>query len=530
MIYPASYQESNNSLAEKSLFFQAKILFGESKDVDVFHSVRIAGNGPLAKDVEIDFVILTSDFALCVEVKGGNIGYNPVEGWSQNGHRIANPIDQVIQAKHRFIDRFKEDCQFLPVFWALCLPDMRMVSSSLPVALDDTKVMDSDTVRYLDQFINELSKEVFGKIQRKDYQLERNRQYARNHIRGVLLRQLGFEPTVDTKLLSDEIAFTQLLENQKDAISAVHRNSRLLILGPAGSGKTLVGMHQAYQQYELGSNVLVLTYNRSLSKHLRFQFNSAYSPIDGRAFNVSSFHSFAKRTIEAYSPGWFKENCVVDDQEFWDLAIPIKLSEVLEFQEPSVDFLLLDESQDFADLWFDVLTKVVKSTGKVTLLMDARQDLFERGNSLLQTNFVRVDLPHVIRQTKTLTQFISENLGYDLQPHRNSPKGLDVIDLRDVVDDREVTYTLEESGMLSKSAVILYESKHGLGIFDRVKFSNLDIVRSGNVRNRRVINAVSIKLFKGLEASVVIIPHFNELNEYQQYVAMSRAKSGLVLL
>jgi hypothetical protein len=84
--------------------------------------------------------------------------------------------------------------------------------------------------------------------------------------------------------------------------------------------------------------------------------------------------------------------------------------------------------------------------------------------------------------------------------------------------------------MLSKSAVILYESKHGLGIFDRVKFSNLDIVRSGNVRNRRVINAVSIKLFKGLEASVVIIPHFNELNEYQQYVAMSRAKSGLVLL
>jgi thymidine kinase len=530
MIYPASYQESNNSLAEKSLFSQSQILFGGSKDVDVFHSVRIAGIGPLAKDVEIDFVILTRDFALCIEVKGGNIGYNPEDGWSQNGHRIANPIDQVIEAKHRFIDRFKEDCRFLPVFWALGLPDMRMVSRSLPVALDDAKVMDSDSVRYLDKFLAELSKEVFSLRQRKDYQLEKSRQYARNHIRGVLLRQLGFEPTVDTKLLSDEIAFTQLLENQKEAIQAVHRNSRLLIIGPAGSGKTLVGMHQAYQQYELGANVLVLTYNRNLSAHLRFQVKSAYSPIDGRDFNVSSFHSFAKRTIETYSPGWFEENLVVDNQEFWDLVIPIKLSEVLELHEPSIDFLLLDEAQDFADLWFDVLKKVIKSTGKVTMLMDLRQDLFERGNSLLQNNFVRVDLPYVIRQTKTLTQFIAENLGYDLQPHRNCPEGLDVLDLRSAKEDPVVISALEKSGMLSRSAVILYESKHGLGILDRVKFSSVDIVRSGDVRNRRVINAVSINLFKGLEASVVIIPHFNELNEYQQYVAMSRAKSGLVLL
>ena len=71
----------------------------------------------------------------------------------------------------------------------------------------------------------------------------------------------------------------------------------------------------------------------------------------------------------------------------------------------------------------------------------------------------------------------------------------------------------------------------GLGEFQTLNFgrSKIEITLYGR-GFRGSIPSVSINVFKGLEAQVVLIPNFSTLSsEKLKYVAMSRAKSNLYI-
>ena len=89
----------------------------------------------------------------------------------------------------------------------------------------------------------------------------------------------------------------------------------------------------------------------------------------------------------------------------------------------------------------------------------------------------------------------------------------------------------ESDGWPLESLVVLYDPACGLGNFKDLRFgrTRIEITRNGR-GHRGIIPAVSINVFKGLEAQVVLIPNFHQINSDKlKYVAMSRAKSHLYL-
>jgi superfamily I DNA and RNA helicase len=59
-----------------------------------------------------------------------------------------------------------------------------------------------------------------------------------------------------------------LTKEQLDVLDSLNDNPRLLVLGCAGSGKTLLALHKAKCLASEGKKVLLLCYNRALGSYL----------------------------------------------------------------------------------------------------------------------------------------------------------------------------------------------------------------------------------------------------------------------
>jgi DNA helicase IV len=263
---------------------------------------------------------------------------------------------------------------------------------------------------------------------------------------------------------------------------------------------------------------------------LGYQVRNTYAERDGQRMDITTFHSLAKRVICAHQPEWWSGQNT-DSDDFWELEVPIKLDETLTATVPEYDLIVIDEAQDFLDLWIETVLRLLKPSGSVVVLMDSKQNIFNRANSLSQNSWTKFTLSTVIRQTKKLTEFVSLETKVDFRPHRLCPEGIEVLDLRTLRSDEEKQDALVSSGMLTSKSVILYVPDIELGPLNVQKLGRYQLIKQRDARaNRGAIPLVSLNLFKGLEAEVVIISNYDAMNAEQQYVALTRAKSAVVLL
>ena len=119
-------------------------------------------------------------------------------------------------------------------------------------------------------------------------------------------------------------------------------------------------------------------------------------------------------------------------------------------------------------------------------------------------------------------------LNLELSYHERCPEGEAITK----VDSLEVfKRKFSEEGWPLESLVVLYDPECGLGEFKELSFgrAQIEITRDGRAY-RGLIPAVSINVFKGLEAQIVLIPNFSQISSDKlKYVAMSRAKSHLYI-
>jgi hypothetical protein len=528
MIFPNELSEGTISNAENVFFAFAKKYFGASQDVDVFHSVRISGKqGSRLVEHETDFVILSAKCIVCIEVKGGIVSLDPVNnGWYQNSNLILNPVDQVIKNKHALIARLGKEVENIHIFWAVAFPDVNVTSfGNLPIGIDPINIIDSNSLAFLDKWFETVESESYKLKMTKPFP-SRDAFYAKRKIQQVLARSLNFIPASGSKLAFNELKFDQLIFEQKALIDTLSANERLLLIGPAGSGKTIVGIHFGLKQVEIGSRVLFLTFNKNLAKNYSYQIERGYTLPEVGSFEISTFHSWAKSVIELSDSTWWVHNS--KSEGFWDLEVPIKLqNHPLPF-EMRFDAIIIDEGQDFEDLWLEPVLAAIREQGKIIVILDPNQDIFNRGNQFTKLGFMKIQLKSVIRQTKTLTRQIAAMLNLELSYHERCPEGEAITK----VDSMEIfKRKFSEDGWPIESLMVLYDPECGLGEFKALSFgrAHIEITRDGRAL-RGLIPAVSINVFKGLEAQVVLIPNFGQISSDKlKYVAMSRAKSHLYI-
>ena len=89
---------------------------------------------------------------------------------------------------------------------------------------------------------------------------------------------------------------------------------------------------------------------------------------------MTTFHSFARKIIGTYDTSWWKLNSVSED--FWELDVPVKLEEYLPYYQDKFDAIIIDEGQDFKELWFELIFSLGKKDASKHVFMDQMQDIF----------------------------------------------------------------------------------------------------------------------------------------------------------
>ncbi|MGB3737360.1 MAG: hypothetical protein WA964_20570 [Ilumatobacter sp.] len=150
--------------------------------------------------------------------------------------------------------------------------------------------------------------------------------------------------------------------------------------GAAGSGKSSAAAARAARLAADGKRVLALSFNVTFANGLRSMVDEFCNQIgaDPTLVSCANFHSFCTRVVsDAEMSG---ARLTATRGVPWTVGIVEKASEAYrEGRGPRFDAVMIDEGQDFTELWWDLLNDHVLVEGGETLLtVDRTQDIYAR--------------------------------------------------------------------------------------------------------------------------------------------------------
>ena len=319
-------------------------------------------------------------------------------------------------------------------------------------------------------------------------------------------------------------------------------SKKMLISGPAGTGKTMLAMDQCRKLKAEGYNVLYLCYNKLIANYVRKNFELEKQYID-----VSTLHSFLmKKTGETE----------IEDANFFTDILPNKFIDGIDEYMPDnekYDVLVVDEGQDLMNtvsvLCLEGMVKGGLSEGRWTIYYDKNQNIFGKYEELqdiydelekygASCNALSVNC----RNTKqiatgnwyatnitqaSIMKADGEVVGY----HKYDSKAAEKTDVLKLIRrllsegiSRNDIVILSPYRMDNENSCLYNASiPSDIGEIRLNEFNKLD--------SDEFIRFYTVKAFKGLEARVIVyidIEGFEEDDErLLNYVAMSRARTLL---
>ena len=169
-----------------------------------------------------------------------------------------------------------------------------------------------------------------------------------------------------------EDAVERLSAEQSVILAAARQLNRVEVRGGAGSGKTWLAVEQARRLSREGQRVALTCYSRGLAAWLERRV--AALPRKERPAYVGTFHNLG---VE-----WGAPTGREDDSNFWEVELP-ELMVGLGAEQPVgklFDAVVVDEAQDFADLWWPAALAALKDedAGGLYVFSDEGQRVFSR--------------------------------------------------------------------------------------------------------------------------------------------------------
>lgn len=364
-------------------------------DLVVFHSVawQSRRNGRQG-DGEADFVVLAPDLGILVlEVKGG--GIEVIDGtWFSTGadgirSSIKNPFDQAKDSKYALLNFFKAVDPTLtryPIVHGVVFPDIeldRLLGLNAPREIVVDRV---DLARPMEA------------IERIFRHWGQNRTLSKSDVQRIVD---CLAPTIRVRrLLRDDVgdagqALLDLTSEQMVVLQAIRRVKRAMILGGAGTGKTVLAVEKSRQLAYSGFRTLLLCYNAPLRQHLA-------STLHGSSVDVETFHSLVLREARRA-----KSKTPFDPTSAWyEIEAPRILGEAAARNGTHYDAILVDEAQDFAMEWLSATQSLVADGGLLYLFADSHQDLYRRGWSTPE-GLVELELTVNCRNTRPIARRVA---------------------------------------------------------------------------------------------------------------------------
>ena len=163
------------------------------------------------------------------------------------------------------------------------------------------------------------------------------------------------------------------------------------IMGPAGSGKSVVLAARAATLADQGKRVLVVTFNITLLNYLRDLAvrHVAARRVVRRQIDFLNFHRWCKRVCDgsghtqqykrlwaSASKGSELQHEPVLNEDLAALVQELYQADARKSEMPRYDAILVDEGQDFRPSWWNALKLACEPRGEMVLVADKTQNIY----------------------------------------------------------------------------------------------------------------------------------------------------------
>lgn len=508
------------SEAERRLFSALRKLPDSWK---VLHSVAWQANKDgRPSDGEADFVIVHPRYGVIViEVKGGGIRREGQAWYSLNPegrHRIKDPFEQATVSKHSLVSYLRQAGRlpYLAAGHAVAFPDASQAGGFGPNAPAELILTRADLG------------DMEGGLLRiaAHWQLDAELTDDQVDIAVELLR-----PTTTIRaLLRDELAdvearLANLTEQQFVVLDTLRRHRRALILGGAGTGKTVLAVERSRRLAFDGFSVLLTCFNRPLALHLAGEFGHPW-PV-----KVYSFHQLVNWQVRSAGRSMPEQ----PEQEWWDYISADQLVEAAEKNGLRFDAIVVDEGQDFPPQWFTALEILLTSPGEdpFYVFADVHQAIYRPdwqspipGEPYLLSVNCRNTAP-IARVVSRVFDDKTTDRGVDGPEPVWVPVESEEGAVKAVVS--QLHRLVNEGGLNQRQVVVLTQSRRLAEELRSKPRAGLTLTRLED----EGVTCETIHRFKGLEADAVIVVLDDLADEQDRqlaYIGLSRARSMLVVI
>lgn len=470
---------------------------------------------------EIDFLVIHPELGvLALEVKSGRYRIDGVTFVHLKSGKTTAPIQQTRHNVHGLARWLGTDSDLrLRIGYGLIFPDSEFGDEIISAALVDLSVSPPESIAIDKGQVPELGERIAEIMQywKQSLRIPKMRAQVVKKLIETLCPQYDGTPRWATRVLFDNKIWLPLTSEQGKVVTTACDQSRMVITGWPGTGKTLIGITLAREMVSRGKRVLVLTFNNLLTDYLAGQLN--FKAAEGSILTWHSLCALARKrlgnTTDLNNDAWYRTECADDLKAALDRGL-------LE----SYDVLILDESQALHPVWCNVLTNWFRE-GQIVAFCDETQVFpFESGTIGLRQlcELLGVENPFLLtialRTPKAVTNRLLsvKPVYYQLQ----SPRQHEADTIQEhVVDD-------SWSNLLALVEQFKADHIEPENIIVLSKFGLHEDMES--VLCDLGIGYEMVSRFRGLEAPVIIVIGAESMDDAELFCAYSRATTVCVAL
>lgn len=559
LIYP-SFRPRSDKVSDAELDV-LEALSALPEDWFVLHSLWMKTHSRKLH-AEADFVLITDRGALILEVKGGEV-WRDSYGWhfrtksgSREDIKSEGPFDQARGAYYA-VRKHLTDCGhpelFNEIVWGygVICPDCVLNVPDGDPFVDPRMLLDesgfpSGLRTYLTNLI-EYWADRHGSDESGGRKARSRSSSVSPARRQELLRLLrpNFELVAGLGAESAHVEreLIRLTDTQLTALDFMALEPRNMLVGAAGTGKTILLIEQARRMRAEGKRVLVLCFNKFLAKRITSSLS------DDNDIEVGSYHQFAVKLCARFGLD-------IPFSESWDefcKSLRERSEELVSYlaADDLYDYVLIDEGQDLMSEEFmglvDCILRGGLKGGNWMVSCDVRQAIFrENFDESLLARLGEVSRKTALtlncRNTRQIAAYVVGFSGEGSTSTRGvdgETPGFRYFELRDdylrilkkVVN--ELVQSFANAGISASEIVILFADKDFVpdeitkpGFFLRSVTTFSPDTPPGDC-----IQLSSVQAYKGLEAKAIVLVGIREFSSGSSrglfYVGASRAKTNL---
>jgi len=470
-------------------------------------------------DGECDFIVAHAEYGvLFIEVKGGNISYDPSEDqWrstDRNGirHKIKNPVKQASDSKHAVLAKAKLERDwptgFIRFRHGVIFPDVAAVPQHMgadkPRELFATR---PDLELIWDWIVQRLSGGNEDPLGHRGMRV----------LEQLLARPIQLHSPLSYTGADDDEAIENLTPQQFHILTAVEELRRVAISGGAGTGKTVLACEDARRLAARGLRTLLTCGSAPLAEHLKASLRT--TTVEVACFSELA-HTLGKQA------GLLAEATTVGQPQLAELVFDSLSAR----PDLAYDAVVVDEAQDFPPHTWVAMDALASRIEAATLhaYFDSNQRLYGE----LRTQFdsytlLPVRLSRNLRNTQHIHE-ATQRFYRGPALTADGPLGAEVQWIH--CDDHDI-------GKRGAAEV------RRLANVERVLLDDIAVLSAGTAPLRAISTQMRDELsagltlstiadFKGLERRFVVLLASRELSDVHElaYVALSRARVYLMII